>query len=141
MGKKIILLIIQGVILATMPIYGQTTIDKLLIHNHILQQKLQMGDTTIYNCNRRDMPISQLKNNRQKSVSNVQHKQSPIIYEPGWSVDFSNVEQWEQFTIIDANGDNDTINGKKNGIWSLLLNDQNEWQCIITMQRMQLTIG
>ena len=29
------------------------------------------------------------------------------------------------FTIIDANGDNDTINGKKNGIWSLLLNDQN----------------
>lgn len=31
MGKKIILLIIQGVILATMPIYGQTTIDKLLI--------------------------------------------------------------------------------------------------------------
>lgn len=125
MGKKIILLIIQGVILATMPIYGQTTIDKLLIHNHILQQKLQMGDTTIYNCNRRDMPISQLKNNRQKSVSNVQHKQSPIIYEPGWSVDFSNVEQWEQFTIIDANGDNDTINGKKNGIWSLLLNDQN----------------
>ena len=35
------------------------------------------------------------------------------------------MEQWEQFTIIDANGDNDTINGKKNGIWSLLLNDQN----------------
>ena len=78
MGKKIILLIIQGVILATMPIYGQTTIDKLLIHNHILQQKLQMGDTTIYNCNRRNMPISQLKIISRKRFTMVRNSNALI---------------------------------------------------------------
>ena len=62
MGKKIILLIIQGVYICQQCLYMvKLLLTKLLIHNHILQQKLQMGDTTIYNCNRRDMPISQLK--------------------------------------------------------------------------------
>lgn len=128
MGKRLTLLLGLGAMLTATPVFGQTATDRSLIRQHALQQRTQTYGTTLTDspsAKTAEKSARAFADRTQKSILRSTSRAPQPVYEAGWSVDFNTPDQWEQFTTIDANGDKDADETKKNGIWSLLLNDGN----------------
>lgn len=125
MGKSLSLLLVQGAMLTATSVFGQTATDQSLIREHSLQQRTQRFGATLQSSETIKKLATTFVKRTHKSVNSIARKTPQPVYEPGWSVDFNTADQWDQFITIDANGDKNADESKKNGIWSLLLNDGN----------------
>ena len=132
MNNKQTLFLGIGFLLTTPLVNAQTNMDGRLIRGHrVEQQAKKFGETTSL----------QVENNivgknlqaglrtgktQRKAVANPQStsvQSSQAVYEAGWSADFNTAEQWDEFTVIDANGDGAPGQYGQSGAWNHFLKD------------------
>lgn len=133
MDKKQTLFLGIGFLLATPLANAQNTTDRKLVQGHRTEQlakkygeatSLKVRDNAV---EKRLTPCLTTGKKHRKAVGNAlvakSYKSAPAVFDAGWSADFNTADQWEQFTVIDVNGDRAPSQYGESGTWNHSLHD------------------
>ena len=133
MDKKQTLFLGIGFLLATPLANAQNTTDRKLVQGHHTEQlakkygeatSLKVRDNAV---EKRLTPCLTTGKKHRKAVGNAlvakSYKSAPAAFDAGWSADFNTADQWEQFTVIDVNGDRAPSQYGESGTWNHSLHD------------------